>query len=74
MVNVEIAGMGIRRVRMAKLPPEVQDGMLLDALSKCREVKKITEEQWSRVYRYPVSTGARLVDIGLKNTFHRTWT
>jgi hypothetical protein len=52
MVNVEIADMVIRRVRLANVPPEFEDGILRDALSKYGEVNNITEEQWSRVYRF----------------------
>jgi hypothetical protein len=66
MVNVEIAGIGIRRVRVAGLPPEVPKSAINDALAKYGEVKKITEEHWPRAYRYTVNTGTRWVDIGLQ--------
>jgi hypothetical protein len=65
MVNVENAGMCLRRVRVANLSPKIQDGILRDALSQYGDVKNITDEPWSRVYRYPISNGVRLVDIGL---------
>jgi hypothetical protein len=51
---------------VANLLPEGQDGILRDAISKYGEVKKITEEQWSHIYKYPISTGARWVDKGLQ--------
>jgi len=44
IVDVEIAGMGIRRVRVANVPPEVPDGILRDAISYYGEVKRITGE------------------------------
>jgi hypothetical protein len=66
MVKVEIAGMGVRRVRVANLPPEIPERILRDVLSRYGDVKRITDEQWSRVYRYPVSNGGRLVEVGLQ--------
>jgi hypothetical protein len=66
MVQVEIAGMGVRRVRVANLPPEVPDRILREALSRYGEVKRITDELWPRVYRYPVPNSVRVVEIGLQ--------
>jgi hypothetical protein len=54
LVKVEVKGLGIKQVRKANLPPEIPDGTLRDVLTKYGEVKKITEEQWSTIYRYPV--------------------
>ena len=45
-VHVEIAGMGLRKIRIANLPPEVSDKTLRDIMSKYGEVKDITAEQW----------------------------
>jgi hypothetical protein len=55
IVTVELASMGARRVRVANLPPEVQDTVIRDTMSKHGDVKDIKEEQWSRQYRYSVS-------------------
>ena len=44
-VRVEIAGMGLRRVRVANSPPEVPDRVLRDTMSKYGDVKEVTEEQ-----------------------------
>jgi hypothetical protein len=60
-VTVELAGMGERRIRVANLPPEVQDTVLRDTMSKYGDVKNIKEEQWSRQYRYLVSIGFMIV-------------
>jgi hypothetical protein len=38
----------------------------MDTMSKCGEVKGISEEQWSRMYRYSVSNGIRIVELQLK--------
>jgi len=66
IVKVEVAGLGIKRARIANLPLEILDGTLRDVLTKYGEVKKITEEQWSRIYRYPVYNGIRLAEITLQ--------
>jgi hypothetical protein len=66
LVKVEIAGLGVKRVRKANLLPEIQDRIIRDALKKYGEVKRITEEQWSRIYRYPVNNGVKLVEMALQ--------
>jgi len=66
VVRVDMAGMGLRRVRVANLPPEVSDRVLRDTMSKYGDVKEITGEQLSRQYRYPVSNGIRIVELQLK--------
>ena len=65
-VHVEIAGMGLRKIRIANLPPEISDKTLRDIMSKYGEVKDITEEQWSEKYRYSVSNWIRIVELQLK--------
>jgi hypothetical protein len=54
LVTVEIAGLGVKRVRIANLPPEIPDRTLRNALTKYGEVRRITEEQWLKIYRYSV--------------------
>jgi hypothetical protein len=58
--------MGLRKIRIANLPPEVSDKTLRDIMSKYGDVKDVTEEQWSQKYRYPVSNGIRIVELQLK--------
>jgi hypothetical protein len=65
-VNISIAGMGIRKVRKANLPPEVPDRTIRDNLAKYGEVKDIIEELWTKAYRYKVSNGIRIVEMNLK--------
>jgi hypothetical protein len=67
LVQIEIAGMGMRRIRVAGLPPEISDRTLRDFMSTYGDVKTITQELWSRAYRYPVSNGIRIVEIGRKS-------
>ena len=57
IVRVDIAGMGLRKIRIANMRPEFTDRTLRDMMSKYGDVKDITEEQWSQKYRYPVSNG-----------------
>ena len=45
--------MGVRRIRIANLPPEVPDRTIREMLTKYDEVNDITEDAWSRAYRYP---------------------
>jgi hypothetical protein len=65
-VQIELAGLGIRRVRIANLPPEIQDNVIRDVMAKYGDVREVTEEYWSRIYRYKVSTGVRIAEINLK--------
>jgi hypothetical protein len=65
-VIIELAGMGRRKIRIANLPPEVNDRMIKDVLVQYGEVRDIHEEQWTRAYRYKVSNGIRIADMHLK--------
>jgi hypothetical protein len=58
--------LGTRRVRIANLPPEIKDKVIRGVISKYGDVKDVTESYWSRIYRYKVSTGVRIVEITLK--------
>ena len=64
-LQVDIAGLGLRRVRIANLPPELPDRILRETISKYGTVKGISEESWSKAYRYPVSNGIRIVELNL---------
>jgi hypothetical protein len=66
MVKIEPAGMGVRQVRIANIPPEVHDRIIREMLTKYGEVKDITEDAWSRIYRYKVSNGIRIETVNLK--------
>ena len=65
-MKVEFAGMGLRRVGLAGLPPEVKEPVLRDAMSKYGDVKDIQEEQWPNQYKYKVSNGIKIVGVNLK--------
>lgn len=58
--------MGVRKVRIANLLPETVEPALRYAMSKFGDIKSIWEELWPKFYRYKVSNGVRIVNIGLK--------
>jgi RNA recognition motif-containing protein len=66
-VKIERAGMGIRTVRIANLPPEVSDRTMKNILSQYGEVKEVKEERWSKSYRYKIANGIRLVTMNLRS-------
>jgi hypothetical protein len=65
-VTIEPAGMGMRRICIANLPPEVNDRTIKNMLMRYGKIKEITEETWSRNYRYKIYNGIRIVTINLK--------
>jgi hypothetical protein len=65
-VNIEPAGIGVRRIRIANLPPEVNDRTIRNILTKYGEVKEITEDACSRNYRYKISNGSRIASMNRK--------
>ena len=66
IVKVELAGMGLRRIRVANLTPEVNEPVLCDAMSKYGNVKDVQEEHWPNQYRYKISNGVKIVELNLK--------
>jgi hypothetical protein len=66
IVKVELAVWGTRHVRIAKLQLEIQVKVIRDAMSKYGDVNDVTEEYWSRVYRYKASTDIRIVELNRK--------
>ena len=66
MVMIEVAGFGTKKVGIANLPPGTPDETIHSALSPYGDVKKIAEDQWSRIYRYQVSNGVRLAEVVLR--------
>ena len=57
--------MGTRRVRIANLTPETPDTAILMALAPYGEIVAIHEENWSKMYRYPVANGIGVATIKL---------
>jgi hypothetical protein len=65
-VQLELAGMGIRRIRIANLPPEVPGRVIRNSLSHFGSVKGITEKSWYKAYRYQASNGIRVATTSIK--------
>ena len=55
-VRIEAVRLGIRRVRVASLPSELEDKTLKMALGAFGEIRDIQPEIWSNAYHYWVST------------------
>jgi hypothetical protein len=51
-VRIEAAGLGTNKVRLANLPPEVPDSVIL-MMSRFGDVREVLAETWSTAYRYP---------------------
>ena len=70
-VEIAIAGMGYKKIRVANLPPEVLDDILRAALAPFGQVLNIQIEMWERTYRYTVANGVRQVNVMLTHMYHR---
>jgi len=71
IVNIAIAGMGTKRVRITNLPPEVIEHAIRTALTPFGAVLAVIEEVWPKtciyiyIYIYKVPNGVRQVTITL---------
>ena len=65
-VIIELADVGLKNVRLARLPPEVPEDIIKNCLSKYGEVRNIRDEMWTQAYRYKVYNGVRIVEIKIK--------
>jgi hypothetical protein len=70
LVNIDMAGIGTKFIRIANLPPELQNGTVHDALTPFGKVLNVHEEKWTRTYRYSVSNGVRQVSLLLTRHLH----
>ena len=64
-VNIDHAGLGTKRIRVANLPPEIHDDILGEALRSYGKILGVSGETWPKAYRYQVSNGIRNVQIVL---------
>jgi hypothetical protein len=53
-VEIAVAGMGYKKIRVANRPPEILDDTVGDVLSPFGKVLNIENEMWARTYRYTV--------------------
>ena len=64
-VRTDMAGMGMKRVRVTNLPSEVPNDMLRTTLTPLGKVLDIHTEKWSKAYRYSVAKAVRQVSMSL---------
>jgi hypothetical protein len=74
IVDIALAGLGTKHVRIANLPPEVSDDTLRATIAPYGKIVDIQNERWSKAYRYAVDNGVRLVTMVLSRhaTSHLT--
>ena len=65
IVNLVMAGVGTKHIRVASLPPEVPNDTLRATLAPFGKVLGIQAEMWSKAYRYSVADGIRQVMVML---------
>jgi len=65
IVRLEVAGMGMRRIRLANLPPEVTESNIRAAMASYGEIVSIKDEMWSKAYRYKVANGVKIIAMKL---------
>jgi hypothetical protein len=62
-VEIAVAGMGYKKLRVANLPPEVLDDTLKNALTPFCQIMNVQKEKWAPTYRYTVDNGIRQVAV-----------
>jgi hypothetical protein len=60
-----VAGTGLKRMRLANMPPEVSHSNIRAAILQFGHVQDIQEETWAKHYRYNVSNGVKIVTMTL---------
>lgn len=65
-VFIDLAGMGIKKIRIACLPPEVKDNTIKECMTNYGDVKSMRDELWTSAYRYKVYNGVRIVEMKLR--------
>jgi len=63
VVRIEVVGMGMRRIRLNNLPPEVTERNIRAALASYGETVSIQDEMWSKTYRYKVANGVKIIMV-----------
>jgi len=68
IVRLEVAGVGMRRIRLANLPSELTESNIRAALASYGKIISIKDEMWSKAYRYKVANGVK--EIIMKQAKH----
>jgi hypothetical protein len=62
-VTLDVAGMGVRKVRIANLSPEAPDTAVRVIMSRFGDVRSVSEEKWPRSYPLRIPNGIRVVEL-----------
>jgi hypothetical protein len=62
-IKIDVAGKGMKAIRIANLPPEVSDEVLKAVLIPYGTIVVIRNEMWSKAYRYAVANGIRIITM-----------
>jgi len=65
IVNISLASLGTKRIRITNLPPEVSNDTLRATLAPYGKIMDIQNERLSKAYRYSVANGVRQVTMCL---------
>ena len=65
IVRLEVADMGMRRTRIANVPPEVTESSIQTSLASNGEIVSIQDEIWPKEYRYKVANGVKVIMMKL---------
>jgi hypothetical protein len=66
LAYIDLDGMGVRRIRLDGLAPEVKGKTIREVLSPYGELKEVHEDMWSKGYRYQVYNGVHITVTNLK--------
>jgi hypothetical protein len=61
-----MAGLGIRQIRAADLPPELESTMVTLALAKYGTIREAKCDEWLPMYRYKVKNDITVLTVELK--------
>jgi len=64
-IDLSFAGMGLKRLRLANVPPKVSHSNIRAAMSQFGNIQDIQEETWAKHYRYKVLNGVKIVTMTL---------
>jgi hypothetical protein len=76
-VIIELAGMGIKSIRMANFPLEVPENKIQAAIAPYGKIISLRSKVWARTYRYVVPNVIRQINVTAAShpvTSHNSWT